>query len=100
MTQGRGVLESLKKFSSDFCKCVFKAARNGAAHLQALVVILSSSTDKLATTRPLPFNEGCGPSYISVDGFWVVVAPCFSWGQLRSKRRDPWYGRPAKYATG
>jgi len=29
----------------------------------------------------------------------VGVAPCLGWGQLGSKRGDPWYGRPARYAT-
>jgi len=24
---------------------------------------------------------------------------CLGWGQLGSKRGDPWYGRPARYAT-
>ena len=33
---------------------------------------------------------------LNVNGF---QAPCLGWGQLQSKRGDPWYGRPARYAT-
>ena len=53
---------------------------------------------KLAATRPLPSNEGCGPLYVDVDGFQVGMPLCLGWGQVGSKRRDPWYGRPTRYA--
>ena len=71
-------------------------------HNGVLILIsspLSSSTCKLAATRPLPSNEGCGPPYIDVNGFQVGMVPCLGWGKLQSKRGDPWHGRPARYAT-
>ena len=66
---------------------------------QLISSLLSSSTCKLAATRPLPSYEGCGPPYINIDGFRVGVAPHLGLRQLRSERGDPWYGRPARYAT-
>jgi hypothetical protein len=63
-------------------------------YLLTYFILFRSPNSKLASTWPLPSNEGCRLPDVDIDGSWDGLA---GWEQVGNARGDPWYGRPARY---